>query len=330
MERNPESQSFTVSLPRHNQQWEFNRETFTTTFPESIITQALADITATSIDLVHSVVTPMVMDHLQLCLQYRGLIPVQDQKWADVAAYLNIDVLSIMSNPKCSQFPTVELYPLLYPEKLAEGRFHSGMNFAISVDFPDLIRYLLHRRQPPYSEEAKTWFEQCKVKSDLFRVLLNHFTELTPEQLETITELIPTHRESKSGTMPYYEGLQCFRLMMPRLTKEYRVSLLPPAIKECEFARLTAILCPKYDNVSSDDMLTETVKNNDLATTMFLLRNGGSGEIVKILALHMVTVSVDLVCAVKPELLEEDIEYLLEEANINMREDIRKILLVNE
>ncbi len=87
--------NFIIRLPRYsNMESQFNKDWFTSLFPDSLISRALQDPEANDIDITDSSVKPDILNYLHT-MYLEGKIPdgTPDRKdLIDADRYLNIDI----------------------------------------------------------------------------------------------------------------------------------------------------------------------------------------------------------------------------------------------
>lgn len=140
---------FTVRLPLYdNQTWTINRSRFTSTFPESIITTALNDQDVTTIELTQPVVTPGIMNLIQVISDSKTSSPSptifsipRDEPLSEAGQYLNMPLLEVMSNPLYDKIQK------LLPFSRKNPTVYRGLiRWADENNYPELLRYVLSRR----------------------------------------------------------------------------------------------------------------------------------------------------------------------------------------
>ena len=129
-------------LTYDNQRWEFQRSKFIQLWPECMISLALQDLEATTIDIEQLSVTPYVMNYLTE-IYNNNKLPIPDVDMTSASLYLLIPILEAVSNPFYEGL--LQLYPRtnLMKQSTFIANYEFIMAFALRYSYTSLRDYLM-------------------------------------------------------------------------------------------------------------------------------------------------------------------------------------------
>ncbi len=163
---NISSQMITVNLPRYNYSQSYDRKTFLSDFPNSLISTAFTDPEEKEIDITQPSVTPYVLQYLQTLTEgTTPIVPFEDMTSA--GRYLLIPILDVVSDPKYRDFrdtypntnlfigPYTSIQILQYTITFTSTYDYREVFFyAIRNNYLSLLRYLLETNPSDKNEET--------------------------------------------------------------------------------------------------------------------------------------------------------------------------------
>lgn len=154
-------QEFTVSLPTYNTIIPFDRETFATMFPNSLITVTLHMCKGNDVPLENPSVTPYVLQLLKdICIT--GRYTAVDTEYKKAFDYLNIDLPEPVYYPQYTEL--LENTPDFNINDFKDYRMY--LRIAEGLKFPELAKYLFDHTDPvAHRQEDYNEFMHCTEPS---------------------------------------------------------------------------------------------------------------------------------------------------------------------
>lgn len=239
--------SFNICLPNfNNAKYIFSREQFISMFPYSPVSLALQDTEADEVELIHSEVTPYILNYLSNTINC-NILPIPEYNMTSASRYLLIPILGIVSSPLYPSFretfPDVNLFTFPFNDP----QYDQLLTYAIKNNWSELVDYLRD-----YTE-INHWSNIGSIASAYYD-RLNLFLKFIPRDIYSsyimnegqFINLIP---ESKDIFTTYYNYMEC-----------YHDGFTPEDLKDTDVDVLKSSIIGKAYSVLS--YLVSLLKNN--------------------------------------------------------------------